>query len=211
MVIHISQPNRKNRKQAITAAAIEILGEQGPDGLSMAAVAERVGVVPSAIYRHFDSREAMLVAALDTIWDGFGALMAQGEAETDGPLEFLDWIFSNLLGVIPQLKVFPKLLFSTENTDGALAQLLRPRHDRFLALLEGKLRAARDAGQVRSPVPDANLALIYWGMLAHTFLRYTITSGELDARAHLHHCKQAFHAILAADTVPTGGNDEKSD
>jgi AcrR family transcriptional regulator len=211
MVIHISQSKRRNRKQLIITAAVEILGEQGPEDLSMAAVAERVGVVPSAIYRHFENRQAMIAAAIDSIWAEFQQLMAQGEDTTSGPLEFLGWLYGNLLGVIPRLRVFPKLLFSPENTDGTFATLLRPRHDHFLALVEGKLHAARDAGLVRTAIPDADLALIYWGMLAHTFLRYTITAGALDAAAHLDHCWQGFSAILAADSVPTGGNDEQTD
>ena len=52
-------------------AALQILGEFGPDGFTVRAIAERAGVAPMAIYNHFEGKNGVLEA----IWtDGFEQL-----------------------------------------------------------------------------------------------------------------------------------------
>ncbi len=50
-------------RNALVEAAIEIVGERGPDGLSVADAARRAGVSGAAPYRHFASRDDLLSAA----------------------------------------------------------------------------------------------------------------------------------------------------
>lgn len=58
----------------ILSAARRILDREGVDGVTMRAVADAVGLTPMAIYRHFDSRGALLNALAD---EGFEALAAK--------------------------------------------------------------------------------------------------------------------------------------
>jgi AcrR family transcriptional regulator len=62
------------------AARVE-LGVSGSAGLSLRAVARRLEMVPSALYRYFDSRDALLTAL---IVDAYGALADQIRAAEAG-------------------------------------------------------------------------------------------------------------------------------
>ena len=53
------------RQEQILDAALEIAARRGLKGLNMTEIAARVGVVPSALYRHFDGREALLDGIVD--------------------------------------------------------------------------------------------------------------------------------------------------
>lgn len=64
--VHASRPKRR-----ILDAAQRLHVEQGIDAVSMRNVAEVVGVVPAAIYRHFASKEELLDAMVDA---GFAML-----------------------------------------------------------------------------------------------------------------------------------------
>lgn len=55
------------RQDQIARAALSIVVSQGLEKLNVAAVAEKVGIVPSGIYRHFKGKEAVLDAVLDFI------------------------------------------------------------------------------------------------------------------------------------------------
>jgi AcrR family transcriptional regulator len=64
----VKQYTRKSqaeRREEIIDAALLILGEHGVDGMTMARIAEAVGITPGALYRHFSSRDEILAAAVE--------------------------------------------------------------------------------------------------------------------------------------------------
>jgi AcrR family transcriptional regulator len=70
---------------SILAAAREMLDREGIAAVAMRSVAERVGVTPMAIYRHFADREALLNAVADA---GFEELTKRARAtKREGGLE----------------------------------------------------------------------------------------------------------------------------
>ena len=70
----------------ILAAARTRLTEEGPAALSLRAVARDVGMVSSAVYRYFPSRDDLLTALLITDYDELGAAVeAAGAAAVPAP------------------------------------------------------------------------------------------------------------------------------
>ncbi|CQD23955.1 TetR family transcriptional regulator [Mycobacterium lentiflavum] len=55
------------RKERILAASAELVAEHGFHGVGMVDIGARAGLVGSGIYRHFPSKEAILVALLDRV------------------------------------------------------------------------------------------------------------------------------------------------
>ena len=49
-----------NLREALVAAALELIAEKGPAGFTFAEAARAAGVSPAAPYRHFRDREALL-------------------------------------------------------------------------------------------------------------------------------------------------------
>lgn len=70
-------PTRTTNAEVV-AAAREILESSGPAGLTMQAVAARVGVRPPSLYKRFRDRDALLVAvataSIDELADRLGAV-----------------------------------------------------------------------------------------------------------------------------------------
>lgn len=56
-----------DRRQRILHAAAALLAERGFHGVSMADIGGAAGIVGSGVYRHFDSKSAVLVALLDDV------------------------------------------------------------------------------------------------------------------------------------------------
>jgi AcrR family transcriptional regulator len=61
-------PKRQRTKTAIIAAAVEIVGERGFEGLALEAVARRAGRSRGAIYGNFDTREDLLLEVARSVW-----------------------------------------------------------------------------------------------------------------------------------------------
>ena len=69
-----------NLREALIAAALELIGEKGPAGFTFAEAARAAGVSPAAPYRHFRDRDALMAdvaargferfaEALEKAWD----------------------------------------------------------------------------------------------------------------------------------------------
>ncbi len=63
---------RAEVRSAILAAAAKRLAEDGADDLSLRAVARDVGMVSSAVYRYFASRDELLTALIIEAYDSLG-------------------------------------------------------------------------------------------------------------------------------------------
>lgn len=57
------------RKQRIVAAAVDLVARHGYNAVGMADIGAAAGVTGSAIYRHFDSKSAVLAAVFDSVID----------------------------------------------------------------------------------------------------------------------------------------------
>lgn len=84
----IDQPNLGARARAHREVRAEILsaaGRQldavGPAALSLRAVARELGMVSSAVYRYFSSRDALLTALIIEAYDDLGAIAERSAAE----------------------------------------------------------------------------------------------------------------------------------
>ncbi|WP_166850550.1 TetR/AcrR family transcriptional regulator [Isoptericola sp. BMS4] len=71
---------RETLTRDIVGAARARLAQDGPAALSLRAVARDVGMVSSAVYRYFPSRDALLTALLVECYDELGAAVEDAEA-----------------------------------------------------------------------------------------------------------------------------------
>jgi AcrR family transcriptional regulator len=78
---------RAELTQEILGAARRQLAEQGSAALSLRAVAREVGMVSSAVYRYFPSRDSLLTALIVEAYDGLGAAVERAVAKV--PLDDL--------------------------------------------------------------------------------------------------------------------------
>jgi len=149
------------RREEIARAALQIMGARGSSGLTMAALAEAVGLTSGALFRHFANRDAILEAAVE---------LAVSEVEATFPAAELPAI--ERLGHLARARI---ALLSKEP---AVAWLLRSGQavgtlpppavkrlgglvQRSRAYIRDALRGAVAAGDVRTDVSPDVLLLIF--------------------------------------------------
>jgi excisionase family DNA binding protein len=85
--------NTEARKQEIVRAALETIGEHGVQGATVSRIAKGAGITSAALYSHFENRQAILLAALDVVYEQvFDSFRAT--TSTD-PVERIRQIFQN--------------------------------------------------------------------------------------------------------------------
>ena len=78
------------RAREIAVAARELLEQDGPEALSMRAVADRLGIRAPSIYKHLPGKQALEHAVISA---GFEELAVAFEAEADDPLPALAAVY----------------------------------------------------------------------------------------------------------------------
>lgn len=71
----------KTTKEAIVQASLKLFAERGFDAVSTSMIASQLGITKGALYRHFESKQAIF----DAIWESMLALDAERAAEDDVP------------------------------------------------------------------------------------------------------------------------------
>ena len=80
-----AEPDDPDASARILRAAAELFTSSGYEGTSTDTIAKHADVKPSALYRLFESKDAILVAALETIFEGFLADMEEAVAGVTDP------------------------------------------------------------------------------------------------------------------------------
>lgn len=87
------RPSRRQRangvesRKRILDAAIEIAGERGYEGTSIAAVSAKCGLPASSIYWHFESKDGLLAAVIEGSFDAWLSQVDLPGEETGTPRE----------------------------------------------------------------------------------------------------------------------------
>lgn len=71
-------------RAALVEAAVELIGERGVRGFSLAEVSRRLGVSAGAPYRHFPDREALLAAVAARAYEIFGQMLGTAAPDAEG-------------------------------------------------------------------------------------------------------------------------------
>src|SRR5512138_3347394 len=140
------------RRDQIARAALAIVHEQGTGALSIASVAHRVGVAPSALYRHFPDKDAMLEHMIALLGAGVRANLERALAESRaGAVEALGAFLTRHVGFLLENRGFPMLIFSdlVLQHPGRRATMLGTL-DHFRGVVADLVREGRRQGQVRA-------------------------------------------------------------
>ena len=141
------------RKQAILEAATEVFSAQGYRGGSLAAIAERVGLTAAGILRHFESKEALLLAVIEHRDERASAISAELE-----PLPALDMIsglvrfaeFSEAERGVAAL--FIVLQAEHLETDGEVREFFLRRNQFVRRMIASAVKRGQREGSIRSSV-----------------------------------------------------------
>jgi len=178
------QKQAKSRKEQIALTAIDIISEGGTQNLSMLKIAERIGVTDAALYKHFKSKNEMLLYMIDMIEEILIGKMENSAKIFSSPLDRLKFILSFQFSFIEENKGIPRILFSEalQFRDAKLTSKTAAILTKYLALVKGVLLEAKKQGQIKSTVNVDTLAHIFMGMVQSSVILWTLGGCKISLK-----------------------------
>ena len=126
------------RREQIALAALSLVEKQGLQAVTVTRVARLVGLVPSALYRHFKGKDQIIDAVLDLIEEQMITNLAEIDNPADDPVAVLRNLLMRQVQMVLQYQAIPHFLFSEEVFNG------RPkRKKKFFNLIFNILKRSR--------------------------------------------------------------------
>lgn len=175
------------RKEQIVEAALTILSDNAAPKLKMSDVARQLGLAPSALYRHFKNRDAMLSAILEHIRTMLHTNLEQVRQQTDNAVERLHAMLVRHGRLIREQQAIPRIVFSDE-----IWGQKRERRQRmyrivtgYLAEIEAIVVEGQARGEIRLDVEARVVAKMFFGIVQPAALLWYMSEGCFDLESHI--------------------------
>jgi AcrR family transcriptional regulator len=188
------------RKDQIAQAILRLVADQGLQGLSVAAVARQIGLVPSALYRHFKGKEEMVDAALEIIRRRLLGNLDVVCKETEDPLERLRLLLERHLEMIRENQAIPRIIFSEDVYAGhsdrkkKVYRLVRT----FLSKVAAIVRMGQETGQITKNVESEMVSVLFLGLFQPAAVLWYLSDGRYDVSRHIHRAWPVFKEAIVS-------------
>ncbi len=189
------------RRQQIAEAALTLVANRGLNRLSVAAVARRVGLVPSGIYRHFKSKEEILLAVLDRMEARLVENVRAACEESPDPMERLHGLLTRHIRMIREGRAIPRIIFSDEAHDGQPLRKARVRKmlENCLGDIGAMIRQGQQEGRIRAEVDPGTAALLFLGIVVPAGIAWHLTDGDFDVTRHAKRAWEMYRRAIDAE------------
>ncbi|MBM3881322.1 MAG: TetR/AcrR family transcriptional regulator [Verrucomicrobia bacterium] len=170
------------RREQIARAALDVMARRGVRGLSVAALARSVGLVPSAIYRHFPSKDHVLDLVLDQLREHLLANVEAVQAERADALEALHALLRRHVKLLRENQAIPLLVFSDQIYSGRAERKTKMHAilQSYLAAVGDLIRAGQQARSIQSGVDPAVAAVLFLGLVQPAAILWHLSEGGFD-------------------------------
>jgi AcrR family transcriptional regulator len=198
------------RKNQIARAVLHLISREGLKGLTMAGVAAEIGLVPSALYRHFTGKEEMVEVALQVIRR---RLLGNVEAvcrQTGDALERLRLLLERHLNMIRENQAIPRIIFSEDAYAGQpdrkqkVFRLIKT----FLSRVEVIVRIGQKKGQIRGDYTPERIAVLFLGLLQPAAVLSYLSDGRYDVERHIRQAWPIFREAIKTEQ-PLPGREKR--
>jgi AcrR family transcriptional regulator len=190
----------ETRQAQITEAAMHMIAAEGINALSIAGIAERVGIVPSAFYRHYKSKDDVLDAILDQLRNKLLGNVAAVRKEAEKATERLKRLMQRHVRLLAENHVIPQIVFSDSFYAGH-----PERKNKVTGIVAAYLREVRkmvaegrEDGTISAGIQPETVSVMFLGMVLPTAVLRNVTGGRFDVNRYVANAWPVFERGIIA-------------
>jgi AcrR family transcriptional regulator len=204
MMIHINRkPSTEKldtevRREQLAQAALSLITTQGLKSLSVARVARRVGLVPSAVYRHFKSKDELLDAVLELIRERLNANIVQASQDATDTLQILRRVVMAHVRLIRENEGILSVVFSSEVQNGHPERkaLVHSIIEGYRSKVEQIISRGQRQGQIRPDADSRTVSMMVLGLIQPAAFLWRLSEGGFDVTQHVEKAWNLLSEVL---------------
>ena len=167
-------PRTARIRVIVLRAAIQLLLNEGAEGVTALRVSEKTGIARSAIYRHWPDQQSLLLATINRI------VTRNVPAITGDLPEDLTAALFHFRGRMPRIRVIFSALLAHANRNETFVEAQRHFISEVLRPIRDALTTAIERGDLSSTIDvDEAVARLAGPMFTRDIMLHTTTSDEL--------------------------------
>ena len=170
------------RQEEIILAALTLVANQGVKSMTIERIARIGGIVPSAIYRHFNNKSEILEAVLDMIGERIKNNAIEVNQENDDSLEAIRKLLMRQVQLVMEFSAIPQIMFSEEvyRENPALKAKLQKMIQGLLKGLTEIVERGQRQGRIRTDMESRRIAIMFLGLFQPSAFLYHLSGGKFD-------------------------------
>ena len=175
------------RQEQIAVAALELVAERGMKALQVADIARRVGVVPSAIYRHYKSKGDILDTVLQLVGQRLQENVLGVCDETSDALQRLELLLMRHAKLLTTYRAIQSVIFSEEIYGGTseqrnkAASIVKP----YMRAIMRIVSEGQKDGAIRDDLRARTVAVMVMGIIQPAAIIAHLERGRFGLGNHV--------------------------
>lgn len=184
------------RQKQITQAAFKLAASNGLKGLSIASIADEVGLVPSAVYRHFKNKGQVVDAIFELIRVSLLGNVRKVAEETEDLVDQLKRLLMLHIKLIRENRGILRIVFSDDVMNGPPERKARVHSiiQEYLGAVAKMVQQGQKAGVIRTDLEANTASGVFLGLIQPAAILYHLSEGQYDVTSH---AERAWEIFLA--------------
>ena len=190
------------RREEIILAALTLVANQGVKSMTVERISSMVGIVPSAIYRHFTNKAEILEAVIGLIFDRMKNNAIEVNKENVNSLYAIRKLLLRQVQLIMEFSAIPLILFSEEvyKENPALKAKLHQMINNFLSALSKIVERGQQEGRIRTDMASRSIAIMFLGLFQPPAFLYHLSDGKFDIVKQVNMSWKMFSKAIQHET-----------
>jgi len=189
---------RTERQEQILKTSIELIANKGIQGFTIKNLSHAIGISEPAIYRHFESKTAILLAILDNFKEMAGMMSSSITNSENRTIDKIEILFLNLIEMFIKQPTIISVIFSEEifKNDIQLKNKIIEIHNLNQTNIERIIDEGLVKGYVRNDLDTSSLALIFMGAFRLLVKRWDLNGYNFNLKSEGEKLIHSFKLLL---------------
>lgn len=172
------------RQVQILETAMELIANKGIQGFTIKNLSKAIGISEPAIYRHFESKTAILIAILNNFREMAEIMSALFEDSDTNATNKIEFMFLKMIDIFTEQPAIISVIFSEEifKNDLILKNKIIEIHNFHQSNIESIIESGQSINGIRNDIDKNTLALIIMGSFRLLVKRWDLNNHNFNLK-----------------------------